>query len=94
MDKEVHFIQYAITSTSFNIFGEGIYNKCIRATSYTQSKGPGRDKLAFSIQIFLLSGKLEMFLIDVIGISTLCLYIFRKISSITEIEHSIPYPWK
>ena len=44
MDK----IQYAVTSTSFNIFGKGIYIKYIRPTSYTLSKGPGQDKLAMS----------------------------------------------
>ena len=31
--NKVRYIQYAVNSTSFNIFGEGIYNKCIRATN-------------------------------------------------------------
>ena len=44
----VHYIQYAVTSISFNIFVEGIYYKCIRATRYTLSYGLGRDKLAMS----------------------------------------------
>ena len=38
--------------------------------------------------------KLEMGFIDVIGISALYLYILEENSSIPEIEHSIPYPWK
>ena len=41
--NRVHFIQYAVISTSFNIL-----KKSIRATSYTLSKGLGRDKLALS----------------------------------------------
>ena len=43
---------------------------------------------------FCLSGKLEMIVIDVISISTLYLFILEENSSITEIEQSIPYPWK
>ena len=48
-----HFIQYSVTSTSFNIFGEGIYSKCIHATSYTLSKGPGLEviKLEYSLKL-------------------------------------------
>ena len=47
--NRVHYIQYAVTSTSFNIFGEGIHNKFIRATSYTLSKGPSRDNLPYCV---------------------------------------------
>ena len=64
------------------------YNTCIPATCYILSKGPGRDKLVMSCtySFFLLSGKLEMISIDVIGISTLYLYILEENSSIPDGE--------
>ena len=61
-------MQYMVTSISF-IFGEVYIQEAhLRSTSYV-----------LYIQLFLLSGKLERIFIDVIGISTLYLYILLKI---------------
>ena len=82
--------------TPFNIFGEGVNNKCINATSYTLFKGPGRDKLAMS-STYSFSSLVENFKLFLLMLLVflLCNCIFwRNNSSIPEIEHRIPYPWK
>ena len=104
--NRVNYIQYAVTSTSFNIFGEGIYNKCIHAISYTLSKGRGQGKFAmsctysFSSLVENLKGLLLMLLVFL-----LCICIFWRKSIISlklNIVSHIPgskmerilYPWK
>ena len=87
-------MQYMVTFTSFNIFSE-VYIQEVPSRSTCH---------VLYIQLFLLSGKLEMIFIDIIGISTLYLYTLKEISvslKLNIVSHipgskmeSILYPWK
>ena len=69
-------IQYAVISTLLQHLWL-IYNKCIRNTSYTLSKGPGRDKLVMSCTYssFSLVENLKVFLL-MLMVFLLCIFIF------------------